>query len=154
MTNQVKPIPDGFRGATPYLCVKGAAEAIDFYRRAFGAVELMRMGAPGDRVGHAEIKINDALIMISDEFPEMKFVSPQTLGGTPVMLYLYFEDVDAVAERAVAAGAKLIKPVADQFYGDRSGRLEDPFGHSWYIATHIEDVSPGEAVRRAAALFG
>lgn len=154
MTTQVKPIPAGYEGATPYLCVHDAAEAIEFYKKAFGAVELMRMADPSGKVGHAEIKIGGAIIMLSDEFPSMGAVSPKTLGGSPVATLLYFEDVDAVAKRAVAAGGKLTRAVEDQFYGDRSGKLLDPFGHTWWIATHKEDVSPEEMDRRAAALHG
>lgn len=154
MTDQVKAIPDAYKGATPYLCVNDAAGAIEFYKKAFGATELQRMGAPGEKIAHAEMKIGDAIIMLADEFPEMGFRSPQTLGGSPVIIHLYFEDVDAVAEAALAAGAKMLKPVEDQFYGDRAGRLEDPFGHSWWIATHKEDLTPEEVGRRAAELYG
>ncbi len=154
MAKKVKPIPDGYHSVTPYLSVKGAASAIEFYKQAFGATERMRMAAPGGMVGHAEIKIGDALIMLADEFPEQDFLSPQTTGGSSVMLHLYVEDVDAIFNQAVAAGAKVLKPVEDQFYGDRAGRLADPFGHIWYIATHKEDVPPEEMKRRAAALFG
>jgi PhnB protein len=150
----VKPIPDDYRGATPYLCIDGAAAAIEFYKKAFGARELMRMGAPGERIGHAEVRIGDAIIMLADEFPDMGFRSPKSLGGSPVIIHLYVEDVDAVAEQAVAAGAKVVRPVEDQFYGDRAGKLEDPFGHVWYIATHKEDLSPEEIRERATALFG
>ncbi|HKP72394.1 MAG TPA: VOC family protein [Pyrinomonadaceae bacterium] len=154
MTSGVKPIPDGFHGATPYLCVKGAANAIEFYKQAFGATEVSRMDSPDGKIAHAEIKVGEATIMLADEFPDMGFNSPQSLGGTPVTLALYFEDVDAVAGRAIAAGAKVLRPVDDQFYGDRAGKFEDPFGHVWMIATHIEDVSAEEVERRAAALFG
>jgi PhnB protein len=154
MKTQVKPIPAGYEGAIPYLCVHDAAAAIEFYTRAFGAVELMRMADPSGRVGHAEIKIGGAIIMLSDEHPEMGGTSPKTLGGTPVNVLLYFEDVDAIAKRAVAAGGRLTRAVEDQFYGDRSGRLEDPFGHVWWIATHKEDVSPEEMKRRAAGRHG
>ena len=154
MKTQVKPIPDGYEGATPYLCVHDAAAAIEFYKKAFGAVELMRMADPSGKVGHAELKIGGAIIMLSDEHPEMGAVGPKTLGGTPVAVMLYFEDVDAVAKRAVAAGGKLVRAVEDQFYGDRNGKLEDPYGHIWWIATHKEDVSPEEMDRRAAALHG
>lgn len=144
----VKPIPDGYRGATPYLCCRDASRAIEFYQQAFGAAEVMRLAEPGGKIGHAEIKIGDALIMISDEYPEMGVRSPQTLGGSPVTIHLYVEDVDALARRTVAAGAKLLRPVQDQFYGDRSGRLEDPFGHVWIISTHKEDVSPADVRKR------
>lgn len=152
MSKPVKPIPDGYLGATPYLCIKGATAALDFYKRAFGAVETMRIAAPGDTIGHAEIKIGDAPIMLADECPQMEFLSPKTLGGSPVLIHLYVPDVDAFVERAVAAGAKLTRPVEDQFYGDRGGKIEDPFGHSWYFATHKEDLSPEELQKRAAAM--
>ncbi len=154
MTDKVKAIPDANHSVTPYLCAKDAAGAIEFYKTAFGATEIMRMGEPGGKIAHAEIKIGEAPIMIADEFPEMGFLSPQSLGGSPVTLHLYVENVDATADLAIAAGAKVLKPVEDQFYGDRAGRLEDPFGHVWFIATHKEDVSPDEVQRRAAALFG
>lgn len=154
MNPKVKPIPDGRAHATPYLCCKGAARAIEFYKKAFGAVEVSRIGMPDGRVGHAEIKIGAADIMLADEFPEMGVLSPQTLGGSPVFIHLYFEVVDAVARQAVAAGAKLLRKLEDQFYGDRSGKLEDPFGHVWGIATHIEDVSHEEMQLRSAALYG
>ena len=149
----VKAIPDNYRGAVPYLCVNGAAKAIEFYKNAFGAKERMRMG-DDKRIGHAEIMIGDALIMLSDEYPEMGVRSPESIGGTPVGIHLYFEDVDAVAKRAVDAGATIIRPVENHFYGDRGGKLRDPFGHEWWIATHVEDVSPEEAKARAAKLFG
>jgi PhnB protein len=147
----VKPIPDGYHSVTPYLIVQGAARAIDFYKKAFGAVELMRLNGPGDRVGHAEVRIGDSPVMLADEFPEMKAVSPQSLGGTPVTLCVYVEDVDAFFDRAVTAGAKVVRPVKDQFYGDRSGTLADPFGHVWTVATHKEDISPEEMNRRMEA---
>ena len=154
MTSTTKPIPDGYHSVTPYLCVNDAARAIEFYKQAFGATEVLRFEAPGGKIGHAEIKIGDSQIMLADEFPEMGFRSPQTIGGSPVALYLYVEDVDALADQAVAAGAKLVKPVKDQFYGDRNGQLEDPFGHAWYISTHTEDVSPEELHKRVAAMHG
>jgi PhnB protein len=154
MSSEVKPIPDGYQGATPYLSIRGAASAIDFYKDAFGATEEMRMGDPNGKIGHAEIKIGEARIMLADECPEMGFRSPQEYGGSPVTIHLYVEDVDKLVSHAVAAGAKVLKPVEDQFYGDRAGKLEDPFGHVWYIATHKEDVPPEELKRRAAALFG
>ena len=149
----VKPIPDGYHSVTPYLIVKGAARALEFYQKALGAKELMRLPGPDGRVGHAEIKIGDSRIMLADECPEMSATSPQALGGTPVGLCLYVEDADAVFNRAVAAGAKVVRPVQDQFYGDRSGTLEDPFGHKWTIGTHKEDVSPEELQRRMAAFM-
>ena len=148
----VKPIPEGYHSVTPYLCVKGAAAAIDFYKKAFGAKELLRMPAPGEKIGHAEIQIGDSHVMLADEFPEMGFLSPQSVGGSPVMMHLYVEDVDITANKAVAAGAKVTRPVADQFYGDRGGQVEDPFGHKWYVGTHKEDVPPDELQRRAAAM--
>jgi PhnB protein len=147
----VKPIPDGYHTATPYLIVKGAARAIEFYQKAFGAIEVMRMADPGGRVGHAEVKIGDSPIMLADEIPEMGYRGPQSLGGTAVSICLYVEDVDARFNRAVAAGAQVLRPVKDQFYGDRSGTLADPFGHVWTIATHKEDVAPEEMRRRAEA---
>jgi len=146
-----KPIPDGYRTATPYLIVKGAADAIDFYKRAFGATEMLRMADPQGRVGHAEIKIGDSVIMLADEHPSTGYRGPRSLGGSSVTILLYLEDVDGVFERAVKAGAKSQRPVMNQFYGDRSGTLEDPFGHVWTIATHVEDVPPEEMQRRAEA---
>ncbi|HET9533289.1 MAG TPA: VOC family protein [Blastocatellia bacterium] len=154
MTNKVNPIPEGYRSITLYLCVNGAANALEFYKNAFGATELMRMQDPSGKIGHAEIKIGDSRVMLADEFPEMGFRSPQSLGGSCVTIHLYVEDVDATVSQAVSAGAKLVKPVEDQFYGDRAGSLEDPFGHSWYVATHKEDVSPEEIEKRVAALPG
>jgi PhnB protein len=148
----VKYIPQGYHTATPYLIVKGAARAIDFYKQAFGATELMRFPGPGGSIGHAEIRIGDSPIMLADEAPQMGYRSPTSIGGTPVSLMLYVEDVDKVADRAVKAGAKLERAVADQFYGDRNGTIHDPFGHVWTIATHKEDVSPEEMQRRAAAM--
>lgn len=153
MANKVKPIPDGYHSATPYLTIKNAADAIEFYKRAFGAIEDMRMTDPRGRVGHAEIRIGDSKIMLCDEFPEMNMRGPAALGGSPVTIHLYVEDVDALARQAVAAGGQLVRPVEDQFYGDRGAKLIDPFGHVWWIATHKEDVAPEELRRRAAALF-
>ncbi|MGH9350695.1 MAG: VOC family protein [Terriglobia bacterium] len=153
MPNQVKPIPEGYHTATPYLIVKGGASAIEFYKKAFGAKELLRMAQPDGRIGHAEIKIGDSTIMLADEHPEIGARSPQALGGSPVLIHLYVEAVDAVFNQAVAAGAKVQRPVQDEFYGDRSGGVVDPFGHVWYIATHTEDVSPEEMKKRAAAAF-
>ena len=150
MANEVKPIPDGYRSVTPYLIVDGAAAAIDFYKKAFGAVEIMRFPMGPDKIGHAEIEIGDARIMLADAYPEMGYHSPGS-ETSPVFLHLYVAAVDDVVERAVAAGAKIARPVADQFYGDRSGSLDDPFGHRWHVATHIEDVSPEEMQKRAAA---
>ncbi len=154
MTSRAKPIPEGYHTATPYLIVRDAARAIEFYKKAFGATELMRMADPSGKVRHAEIKIGNSPIMIADEFPEIGARSPQSLGGSPVSILLYVEDVDALFSQAIAAGAKVQRPVKDQFYGERSGGLADPFGHVWYIATHKEDVSPEEMQKRAAAAFG
>ena len=154
MSEKTNPVPENYKGATPYLCVGGASSAIDFYKKAFGATETMRIADPSGKIGHAEIMIGDAPIMLADEFPEMAFRSPQALGGSPVTIHLYTEDVDTLIDRAVSAGAKLVRPVEDHFYGDRAGKLEDPFGHVWYIATHKEDVSPEEIQRRAAAMYG
>jgi PhnB protein len=153
MSNEVSAIPKGYEGVTPYLICKNAEAAIDFYARAFGAVELFRIGSPG-MVGHAEMKIGNAIIMLADEHPEMGAVSPETVGGTPVQLLVYVEDVDAFTATAVAEGLTVLRPVADQFYGDRSGQFKDPFGHVWSFATHIEDVSPEEMNNRAAAAYG
>jgi len=149
---RVKPIPDGYHAVTPFLVVSDAARAMEFYKAAFGAKERMRMAGPGGKIVHAEMTIGDAVIMVADEFPEWGNLSPESLNGSPVRMALYVEDVDDVASRAVAAGAKVLIPVADQFYGDRSGRLADPFGHLWIVATHIEDVSPGEMQKRMDAL--
>jgi PhnB protein len=146
-----KPIPDGYTTATPYLIVKGAAEAIEFYKRAFGATEILRMADPQGRVAHAEIKIGDSVIMLADEHPPMGYRGPRSLGGSSVSILLYLDNVDRVFERAVKAGARALRPVTDQFYGDRSGTLEDPFGHVWTVATHVEDVPPEEMKRRAEA---
>jgi len=151
MPAAVNPIPDTYPGATPYLICRGAAQAIDFYKKAFSAVERGRLDGPGGKIGHAEISIGKAIIMLADEHPDMDALSPQTIGGTPVRMYVYVEDVDALARQAEAAGAKILRPVADQFYGDRSVQLEDPFGHRWGFATHIEDVSMDELKRRMAA---
>ena len=150
-TSKAKPIPEGYDTATPYLCIKDAARAIEFYKKAFGATELMRMAQPDGRIGHAEIRIGNSPIMLADEVPEMGHRSPQSLGGSPVSILLYVEDVDALFNQAVSAGAKVERPVQDQFYGDRTGGVTDPFGHVWYIATHKEDVSPEEMRKRAAA---
>jgi PhnB protein len=152
MTASTKHIPEGYHSVTPYLTMSDAARAIEFYKEVFGATEVMRMDAPGGKIGHAEIKIGDSHVMLADECPEMDSRSPQTVGGTPVELLLYVEDVDAVAGSAVAAGAKLLEPLEDKFYGDRMGKLEDPFGHIWAIATHKEDLSPEEIQERMAAL--
>ena len=145
----VKPIPDGYHSVTPYLICQGAAAAIDYYVQAFGAVELFRMPGPDGRIMHAEIKIGDSPVMLTDEMPEMGICSPHTLKGTPVSLMIYVEDVDAVFARALTAGVTVMRPIQDQFYGDRTGTLIDPFGHVWTIATHKEDLTPEEIARRA-----
>lgn len=149
----VKPIPDGYSSVTPYLAVKQAADAIEFYRRAFGAKERMRMVAPDGKVGHAELMIGNSVIMLADEYPDMDFRSPESLGSASVTLHLYVKDVDASFRKAIEAGAKQLREVKDQFYGDRSGTLRDPFGHVWNISTHKEDLSPEEIERRAQAAF-
>jgi PhnB protein len=149
-----RPVPDGYHSITPYLIVRGGATAIEFYKKAFGATETYRLAQPDGRIGHAELRVGDSVLMLADEFPEMGVRSPATLGGTPLSLLLYVADVDAAAARAVAAGAKEKRPVKDQFYGDRSGTFEDPFGHLWTIATRKEDLSVEEIERRAAAAFG
>ena len=143
----VNPIPKDYAGVTSYLIVRGAAKAIDFYKRAFGATEIFRLPM-GDRIGHAEIKIGGGVVMLADEMPDMGHKSPQALGGTPVSLLFYVPDVDTVFARALAAGGKEVKPLQNQFYGDRSGTLTDPIGHVWTVATHVEDVAPDEMDRR------
>jgi len=151
MANKVKPTPDGYHSITPYLIIKGAAAAIDYYKEIFGAQELLRIPQPDGKVGHAELKMGDSVIMLADEFPEMNTVGPKTLGNSPVGLMLYVDDVDAVFAKAVAKGATTYKDLEDQFYGDRNATIFDPFGHKWTIATHKEDVSPEEMQRRMAA---
>jgi len=150
---KVKPIPDGYPQLIPYLCLDGAAAAIDFYSEVLGAAERSRMPAPDDKIGHAELQMGDSVIMLSDEFPDMGMIGPKAVGGSPVTLSVYVEDVDGVFDRAVKAGAKSLRPVEDQFYGDRSGQFEDPFGHRWSVATHIEDVPPEEMAARAAKMM-
>ena len=154
MGHKVKPIPDGYHTVTPYLVLDDAAKAIEFYQKAFGAKEGIRLDMPGGKVGHAELAIGNSMIMLGDEFPEMDALSPKTVGGTPISLALYVKDVDATVERAVGCGATITRPIQDQFYGDRSGTSADPFGHKWTIATHIEDVSDEEMKKRADDLFG
>ena len=147
----VSPIPEGYHSVTPYLVMKNAAAAIEFYKKAFGAVELLRMAAPGGKIGHAEIKIGDSPVMLADEYPDMGFKGPESLGGTPVSLMVYVDDVDKIFPQAIAAGGKEVRPLQNQFYGDRSGTLTDPFGHAWTIGTHVEDVSEEELAERAEA---
>ena len=149
----VKSIPDGYHSVTPYLIIQGAADAIEFYKKAFGATELFRMEHEG-KIGHAEIKIGDSPIMLADEHPDMGHVGPKTLGGSPVGLMIYVDDVDTIFKQAIESGAEQVKPLQDQFYGDRSGTLNDPFGHVWTVATHKEDVSPEEMDKRMAAASG
>jgi PhnB protein len=153
MATKVRPIPEGYHTATPYMICNGAAAAIDYYKKAFGAVEVMRMPMPDGKIGHAEIKIGDSIIMLADENPQNQAYSPQHLRGTPVSILLYVEHVDNVFKQAVAAGAKTVQEPKDQFYGDRTSSLTDPFGHSWYIHTHIKDVTP-EEMRKAMQAQG
>jgi PhnB protein len=148
----VKPIPDGYRSVTSYLIVADGASAIGFYQRAFGAKVRLRHDRPDGKIGHAELEIGDSVVMLADEYPAMDARAPGAYGGTPVSLHLFVEDADAVAATAIAAGATLKRPVENQFYGDRLGTIEDPFGHVWHLSTHIEDVSPEEIGRRAAAM--
>ena len=148
---KVKSIPEGYHTIIPYLSIKGAAAAIEFYKKAFGATESMRLARPDGRIGHAELQLGDSRVMLADEFPEMDFRSPLSMGGSPVHMHMYVDNVDTIVGRAVAAGAKVIRPVQDQFYGDRTGTVADPYGHVWHVATHTEDVSPDEIRKRAAA---
>lgn len=149
----VKAIPDGYHSVTPYLSIKGAAEAIEFYKKAFGAVELFRLAMPEGVIGHAELQIGNSRIMIADPCDDVSFADPKTLGGSTIGLYLYVDDVDRQFSQAISAGAKSVKPVEDQFYGDRTGAIEDPYGHRWFLATHKEDLTPEELNQRAEALF-
>jgi PhnB protein len=151
MPAKPKPIPDGYHAVTPYLIVDGAAKAIDFYKRVFGASERMRFENEG-KIGHAELEIGDSVIMLADEHPEMGARSPKATNGSPVSLMLYVTDVDAVVQKGVEAGARLARPIENKFYGDRTGCIEDPFGHTWFVSTHVEDVSPEEMQKRAAAV--
>jgi PhnB protein len=153
MAGNVKPIPEGHRTVTPYLAIKNAVKALEFYKKAFGATERYKLIMPDGRLGHAELGLGDSIVMLSDEFPEYGGKTPETLGGSPVSIHLYVNDVDVFFKSALAAGAKERKPVMDQFYGDRSGQLEDPFGHLWWVATHKEDVAPEEMQKRVQALF-
>jgi PhnB protein len=153
-TTEAKAIPDNYPQIVPYLCVDGASAAIEFYRTVFGATERMRMAESDGRVGHAELEIGTAVIMLADEFPDLGVLAPKTIGGSPVTMTLYVEDVDDVFARATDAGATALSPVKNQFYGDRTGQFTDPFGHRWSIATHVEDVSPEDMAQRAAAMNG
>src|SRR4051794_34188795 len=146
----VNPIPEGYPRVTPYLYIDGAAEAIDFYEKVLGAKERMRMPGPDGKLGHAELELGNSVIMLADEFPDMGVRSPKSIGGTPLTLHVYVEDADAVFEAALGAGAKELRPMENQFYGDRSGQFEDPFGHHWSVATHVEDIPPDEMEKRAA----
>ena len=145
---KVKPIPEGHNSVSPYLIVNGADRALDFYKKAFGATELMRFSAPVGKIGHAEVRIGDTVVMIADEHPDHDAHAPRKFGGSPVSLHLYLDDVDAVWARATAAGGKVKQPLTHQFYGDRNGALEDPIGHTWHLSSHVEDVSAEEIARR------
>ena len=149
---KVQPIPKGYSSITPYLAIRGAAEAIEFYKKAFGAMELMRMPGPAGKLGHVEIKVGDSKVMLADESEQMNFLGPQAHGGTPVHIHVYVKDVDATVAKAVELGAKMMRQVQDMFYGDRTGAIEDPFGHFWHIATHVRDVSMAEMKRAAAEM--
>ena len=151
---KVQPIPEEYPQVTPYLCVDGAGAAVGFYGTVFGATERMRMPAPGDKIGHCELQLGNSVIMLADEFPEMGQLSPKSIGGSPVTISVYVEDVDEVFDRAVRAGATALRSVEDQFYGDRSGQFEDPFGHRWNVASHVEDVPPAEMAKRASEAMG
>lgn len=149
---KVHHLPKGYNTITPYLIVKGAANAIEFYKKVFGAKNVMSMEKPGGKIGHAELQIGDTKIMLADEHPELGARAPESFGGSPVSIHLYMANVDDVIERAVNAGAKLLRPATNMFYGDRSGGVQDPFGHVWYVATHVEDVSMAEMKKRMAAM--
>ncbi|WP_354638126.1 VOC family protein [Kitasatospora camelliae] len=150
----VKPVPEDYPRITPYLCIDGAAAAIDFYTEVLGATERMRMPGPGGRIGHCELQLGNSVLMLADEYPDMGFLGPKTIGGTPLTLHVYVEDVDAVFARALAKGATELRAVKDEFYGDRTGQFEDPFGHRWNVATHVEDVPPEEMAKRAEQAMG
>lgn len=154
MNDSVKPVPDGYHTVTPYLLLRGAAAAMEFYRKAFGAEEVLRLQGPDGMIGHAEIRIGNSHVMMADEVPEMDYLGPQSRGGTTVSLLVYTEDVDALFDQAIAAGATELKPLCDQFYGDRSGTVTDPWGHIWTLSTHIEDLTQEEVDRRFRELFG
>ena len=149
---RVKPVPEGYHTITPYIAVNDAAAAIEFYKRAFGATEVMRMPGPDGKIGHADLMIGDSHIMLADEYAPMDFRAPGSVGGSPVMMHLYVDDVNRWFDRAVKAGAKVTRPLETQFYGDRGGALEDPFGHRWYLSSRVEEVSPEEMKRRAAQM--
>lgn len=149
--SDVKAQPDGYTTVSAYLCVDGAADAIEFYKSVFDATERMRMDDPSGKIGHAELVIGDSAVLLADEYPDMDVRGPKAFGGSPVALSVYVDDVDAVVDKAVSLGSKVVRPVVDQFYGDRAGQIEDPFGHRWWVGTHIEDVPPDEMARRAAA---
>jgi len=153
-TAKVKPIPDGMHSVTPHLICAGAADAIDFYKKAFNAIELSRLPGQSGKLLHGSIRIGDSTVMLSDEFPEMGGLGPKSLKGSPVTIHLYVEDVDAFAARAIAAGAKVTMPVADMFWGGRYGQFEDPFGHRWSIATHVRDVQPEDMQKAMSAMGG
>ena len=148
----VKPIPDGYHSVTPYLMVKGGASALEFYKKVFGAAEIFRFDGPNGTIAHAEFKIGDSIVMLADENDDTGFRGPQSIGGSPVGIMVYVDDVDRIFHRAVAEGASVKQPLEDKFYGDRSGTVVDPFGHLWTISTHKEDVSPEEMQRRMAAM--
>jgi len=150
---KVLAVPHGYNSITPYLIVRNAANAIEFYKKVFGAKEVMRMEKPGGKIGHAEVRIGDTKIMLADEHPEMSARSPESYGGSPVGIHLYIKDVDAILQKAMAAGATLLRPATNMFYGDRIGTVKDPYGHTWSVATHVEDVSAKEMKKRAAAMY-
>ena len=150
----VKPVPDGYQTVNVYLCVNGAADAIVFYEQVLGAKERVRIAGPDGKIGHAELELGESVIMLSDEYPDMDASGPRSVGGTPVTVSVYVDDVDATFAAAIAAGAKELRPVEDHFYGDRAGTIEDPFGHRWTVATNIEDVSAAEMQKRAAVMYG
>ena len=150
---KVKPVPDGYHTVTPYLACADAAQAIAFYKKAFGAKELLRVPGPGGKIGHAELRIGDSRVMLADEYREMDFLGPLSRGGSAVHLHISMPNADKVVERAVKAGAKVVQPLEDKFYGDRTGSVQDPFGHVWHIATHVEDVPPRELRKRAEKMM-
>lgn len=150
---KVKPVPDGYHTVTPYLACADAAQAIAFYKKAFGAKELLRIPGPGGKIGHAELRIGDSRVMLADEYRDMDFLGPLSRGGSAVHLHIYMPNADKVVERAVEAGAKVVQPLEDKFYGDRTGSVQDPFGHVWHIATHVEDVPPRELRKRAEKMM-